>query len=81
MLVPASAVDVADQLAELAGSPHRARAASSDPPGEIPHQALDTSRIRRLGWSPTTPLHDGLAQTFRWYQELLADRPSHLEVV
>ena len=77
----ASATEVADQLAELAGSPHRARAAPADPPGEIPHQSLDTSRIRRLGWSPTTPLHDGLAQTYRWYQQMLGTRSSHLEVV
>ncbi len=77
----ASAADIAELLAEHAGSPHRARAAPGDPPGEIPHQALDTGRIRRLGWSPTTTLQDGLAQTFRWYQELLGARTSHLEVV
>jgi len=29
--------------------------------------ALDCSKIKKLGWAPTTQLKEGLSQTIRWY--------------
>jgi GDP-L-fucose synthase len=39
----------------------------SDPamPDGTPRKLLDVSRLRRLGWSSTTSLHEGLRQTYR----------------
>lgn len=38
-----------------------------DRPGHDRRYALDTTRIRALGWEPRTPLHAGLEQTVHWY--------------
>jgi GDP-L-fucose synthase len=38
-------------------------------PDGAPRKLLDVSRLGELGWSPTTGLRDGLAQTYRWYCE------------
>jgi UDP-glucose 4-epimerase len=32
--------------------------------GELLHSALDATRLRRKGWSPRTPLEQGLRETF-----------------
>ena len=33
-------------------------------PGEVMHSCLDVSRLRATGWSPRTPLDEGLKRTF-----------------
>lgn len=38
-------------------------------PDGSPEKQLDSSLIRRLGWSPSTELREGLARTYRWYLE------------
>jgi nucleoside-diphosphate-sugar epimerase len=35
---------------------------------EIPDQYLDSSKIRRLGFSPKTPLKEGLEKSVQWYE-------------
>jgi UDP-glucose 4-epimerase len=35
-------------------------------PGELRHSSLDAGRLRALGWSPSTELRTGLANTFEW---------------
>jgi GDP-L-fucose synthase len=39
---------------------------SSKPDG-TPRKLLDVSRITSLGWRPSIPLHDGIADTYEWY--------------
>jgi dTDP-glucose 4,6-dehydratase len=39
-----------------------------DRPDHDRRYAVDTSKIRSLGWRPATDLEEGLAQTVRWYQ-------------
>ena len=48
---------------------------AGSPRGEIDRQWLDSSAIRReLGWAPRRELDEGLAETYAWYEEVLADR-------
>jgi CDP-glucose 4,6-dehydratase len=39
--------------------------------GEIPAQALDSSKIGRLGWLPQGDFHTALYDTCRWYTRYL----------
>jgi UDP-glucose 4-epimerase len=34
--------------------------------GELRHSSLDASRLRSMGWSPSSPLVAGLGETYRW---------------
>ena len=36
-------------------------------PDGMPRKALDSSRIQQLGWCASTPLEQGLEQTYRWF--------------
>jgi len=38
-------------------------------PGEDKRYALDSSKVRTLGWSPKLSFGKGIAQTVRWYRE------------
>ncbi|MFQ5512901.1 MAG: dTDP-glucose 4,6-dehydratase [Myxococcota bacterium] len=38
-------------------------------PGHDQRYAVDTSRIRALGWSPGVDLEEGITRTVRWYRE------------
>ncbi|MCP4809308.1 MAG: NAD-dependent epimerase/dehydratase family protein [Proteobacteria bacterium] len=69
----ASVLDIVGRLSRLAGSSNAPELADSDPHGEIPHQALETSHLASLGWSPTIDLDDGLARSLDWYRKLAAD--------
>jgi dTDP-glucose 4,6-dehydratase len=40
-----------------------------DRPGHDRRYALDDTKLRALGWSPTRSLEDGLAATVDWYRE------------
>lgn len=45
---------------------------SSKPDGAL-RKLLDSSRLRGLGWQSQTSFEDGLRDTYRWYQEQLAE--------
>ena len=60
----ATALSVTERLIELSGLDLQPQVALDDPRGEIPHQALDGSRLRALGWSPRIGLDEGLARTW-----------------
>ena len=36
-------------------------------PDGTPRKIMDVSRLRFLGWSPKTPLRQGIESTYRWY--------------
>lgn len=36
-------------------------------PDGTPQKLLDTTRLTALGWTPTRPLRQGLAETYQWY--------------
>ena len=38
-------------------------------PDGAPRKALDSSRLRKMGWQPKVGLRAGLEQTYRWYLE------------
>lgn len=60
----ATALEVTEALVALSGLDLRPSVAAEDPRGEIPHQALDCSRLNALGWSARVSLADGLARTW-----------------
>jgi GDP-L-fucose synthase len=37
-------------------------------PDGTPRKLLDVTRLRALGWSPSIPLRDGIAQTYKWFR-------------
>ena len=44
-------------------------------PDGAPWKLLDSTKIRALGWSPTIDLETGVKETYRWYQEHVAQSP------
>ena len=66
----ASAREVARMLAEVSGNHSEVQASPQDPRGEIPHQALDSSRLQALGWEARISLAEGLAGSWAWYETL-----------
>ena len=38
-------------------------------PDGTPRKLLDTTRLTSLGWQPSTQLADGIASTYKWFQE------------
>lgn len=43
-------------------------------PDGTPRKLLDVTKIRALGWQPTIPLREGIAQTYEWFLANLARR-------
>jgi UDP-glucose 4-epimerase len=64
--VETSVRELHTMLARLCGAPDRPTTAAARP-GELHRSALDAGLARRLlGWAPTVPLVDGLAETVDW---------------
>ena len=53
----------------LAGRPASLIKPVADRPGHDRRYALDTTKLRPLGWQPQVPFEDGLAETVAWYRE------------
>lgn len=62
-------VNVAEQICQLAEKPASLIQPVNDRPGHDRRYALNSSRLRALGWSPKVAFDDGIAQTVRWYAE------------
>ena len=69
----ASVLQIVERLQAMADDVSTVSIALSDPPGEIRHQALDTSTITGLGWRPRVGLDVGLERSLDWYCKLAAD--------
>ena len=60
---------VARQICALTERPVELVRPVTDRPGHDRRYALDSSRLRTMGWSPRVRFEDGLAATVRWYAE------------
>jgi len=63
--VGTSVVELAHALSRVAGVEPRVEH-GPERPGELRHSALDTARLRALGWQPRTSLDQGLRATYDW---------------
>jgi len=62
-------VDLTRRILQLAGKPESLIQPVPDRPGHDRRYALDTAKLRALGWAPLVRFDDGLAGTFAWYQQ------------
>jgi GDP-L-fucose synthase len=63
-----SIAEAAAAIARVVGFQGRFVLDGSKPDG-TPRKLMDSSRLRGMGWRPTTTLDEGLAATYRWYRE------------
>jgi dTDP-glucose 4,6-dehydratase len=62
-------IDVTRLILRLLGKPETLIRHVEDRPGHDRRYALDSSKIRALGWSPAQDFEARLAETVRWYQD------------
>jgi dTDP-glucose 4,6-dehydratase len=62
-------IDLTHRILELVRRPLTLITPVTDRPGHDRRYALDTAKLRGLGWTPQTGFDDGLAATVRWYEE------------
>ena len=63
-----SGVDVADTVLKLCGKPTSLKHHVQDRRGHDYRYAIDTRRIRPLGWEPATRFAEGMRLTVDWYR-------------
>jgi len=59
---------VAEKILEIVGKPLSLIQSVADRPGHDRRYAVDTSRLRALGWAPRWEFEQGLRQTVEWYR-------------
>ena len=62
-------IDLTRRILSLVGRPESLIAPVADRPGHDRRYALDTSKLRGLGWAPQADFESGLASTVEWYRE------------
>jgi dTDP-glucose 4,6-dehydratase len=62
-------VDLTHRILELAGRPSTLIREVADRQGHDRRYALDTSKLRGLGWAPQVGFEQGLAATVDWYRQ------------
>ena len=67
-------LDLARRICDLTERPQELINHVTDRAGHDRRYALDTSRMRALGWEPRTNFDDGFADAVRWYAEHAATR-------
>ena len=65
-LLALSICEMAETVAQVAGSAERLEFDASKPDG-TPRKLMDVSRLTSLGWAATINLPPWLAATYRWY--------------
>ncbi len=60
-------VDLTKRILDLTGRPGSLIRPVTDRPGHDRRYALDTSKLRQLGWTPAVEFEEGLAATVDWY--------------
>ena len=60
--------EIAELVAKVVGYEGEIFWDTSKPDG-MPRKMLDVSRLKALGWRPTTSLEDGLRHTVKWFHE------------
>ena len=61
-------VDLTRRILELTHRPATLIQPVADRPGHDRRYALDTTKLRTLGWTPQVPFETGLAATVEWYR-------------
>jgi dTDP-glucose 4,6-dehydratase len=61
--------EVAESVLKLCGKPGSLKRSVQDRPGHDYRYALDTKKIRPLGWEPTVRFQEGLRLTVEWYRK------------
>jgi dTDP-glucose 4,6-dehydratase len=61
-------VDLTRRILELTGRPTTLIKPVQDRPGHDRRYALDTAKLRAMGWAPTVLFETGLADTVAWYR-------------
>ncbi len=61
-------IEVAERIVSLLGRPRDLIKSVPDRPGHDRRYAVDTAKIRALGWRPEVPFAAGLEATVRWYE-------------
>ena len=59
---------VAELILRYLGKPRDLLRFVPDRPGHDRRYAIDSSRLRQLGWAPTVPFEEGLRGMVQWYQ-------------
>lgn len=59
---------VAEKILEILGKPASLIQSVADRPGHDRRYAVDTSRLRQMGWSPRWSFEAGLRHTVEWYR-------------
>jgi len=67
--------ELAAMVAQVVGYSGKFRYATEKPDG-VPRKLLDVSRMTALGWQPRITLREGLADTYKWYVENVANEHS-----
>jgi dTDP-glucose 4,6-dehydratase len=62
-------LELTRRILELTGRPSSLIRPVADRPGHDRRYALDTSKLRALGWTAAVPFDRGLEQTVAWYRE------------
>jgi dTDP-glucose 4,6-dehydratase len=62
-------LELTRMIVELTGADASLVRHVADRPGHDRRYALDTSRMRALGWEPKHPFEDGLQETVAWYSD------------
>jgi len=60
---------IAEEILSYLGKPKSLLRFVVDRPGHDRRYAVDSGRLRRLGWCPVVPFKEGLCATIQWYQE------------